>query len=428
MESQNRLTRLVHFGAFVVDLRAGELYRQGRKIKLQDQPFQLLAILLEHPGEVITRQELRNRIWPGDTFVDFDQGLNKAILKIRDALGDDADNPRFVETLPRRGYRFIAPVEPAKPPSSPTIPAPSPERPGRARQFVVETNSAAFRPTVKWWWVLTVGVVVLALSAILSSLFLLLLSPPRIVNYTRLTHGAHVRWGPMGTDGTRIYFNGMDQTGEYIIGSVSSAGGDVIPVSTPLKRPILEDVSSAGTELLVSESDITGAVNRERRIYIVPIQGGSAQRIGSTVGSCATWSTDAQHILYCREDGIHSARRDGSDDKKIANLNTWWPWPRSSPDGRVFRFDDMMTVWEARMDGSNLRPVLPRPEDAFWACCGAWTRDGRYFLFEGRPKGARYAGDIWAFRERQGLFGRGAASLTFAVPHICEGKLTSLSV
>lgn len=302
MESQNRLTRLVHFGAFVVDLRAGELYRQGRKIKLQDQPFQLLAILLEHPGEVITRQELRNRIWPGDTFVDFDQGLNKAILKIRDALGDDADNPRFVETLPRRGYRFIAPVEPAKPPSSPTIPAPSPERPGRARQFVVETNSAAFRPTVKWWWVLTVGVVVLALSAILSSWFRRLLSPPRIVNYTRLTHGAHVRWGPMGTDGTRIYFNGMDQTGEYIIGSVSSAGGDVIPVSTPLKRPILEDVSSAGTELLVSESDITGAVNRERRIYIVPIQGGSAQRIGSTVGSCATWSTDAQHILYCRRE------------------------------------------------------------------------------------------------------------------------------
>ena len=206
MVSRNTLTRRVRFGAFEVDLRAGELYRQGRKVKLQDQPFQLLAVLLEHPGEVVTREELRSKIWPGDTFVDFDQGLNKAILKIRDALGDDADNPRFVETLPRRGYRFIASVEPVKPPFSPAIPAPSPEQPNGDRQLGAETNRAALGPTVKWWWVLSVGVVVLALSAILSSWFWRLLSPPRIVSYTRLTHGAHVRWGPMGTDGTLIYF------------------------------------------------------------------------------------------------------------------------------------------------------------------------------------------------------------------------------
>jgi len=100
----------LRFGAFELDLRAGELRREGVKVKLQEQPFQLLAMLLEHHGQVVTREELRSRLWPSDTFVDFDLGLNKAINKLREALGDSADNPRFVETLPRRGYRFIGSV------------------------------------------------------------------------------------------------------------------------------------------------------------------------------------------------------------------------------------------------------------------------------------------------------------------------------
>lgn len=102
---------LVRFGAFEVDLRAGELRRHGRKIKLPEQPFQVLAMLLEHPGDVVTRDELQKHLWAGDTFVDFDRGLNKTINRIREALGDSADNPRYVETLPKRGYRFIAAIE-----------------------------------------------------------------------------------------------------------------------------------------------------------------------------------------------------------------------------------------------------------------------------------------------------------------------------
>jgi len=103
-------SRLIRFGTFEVDLRTGELHKNGRKTKLQEQPFQILAMLLEHAGDIVTRDELRHRLWPEDTFVDFDQGLNKAINKIREALGDSAENPRFVETLPKRGYRFIAPI------------------------------------------------------------------------------------------------------------------------------------------------------------------------------------------------------------------------------------------------------------------------------------------------------------------------------
>jgi TolB-like protein/DNA-binding winged helix-turn-helix (wHTH) protein/Tfp pilus assembly protein PilF len=101
----------VRFGIFEADLHSGELRRDGLKVRLQELPFQVLMVLLERSGEVVTREDLRKRLWAADTFVDFEQGLNKAINKLREALGDDANNPRFVETLPRRGYRFIGPVE-----------------------------------------------------------------------------------------------------------------------------------------------------------------------------------------------------------------------------------------------------------------------------------------------------------------------------
>ena len=101
---------VLRFGTFEVDPQAGELRKQGKRLKLQDQPFQVLTVLLQRPGEVVTREELRSQIWPQDTFVDFDNSLNTAINKLREALGDSADNPRFIETLPRRGYRFLGPT------------------------------------------------------------------------------------------------------------------------------------------------------------------------------------------------------------------------------------------------------------------------------------------------------------------------------
>src|ERR1700757_2066167 len=103
--------RIIRFGSFEADLYTRELRKRGLKLKVQEQPFQVLAMLLARPGELVTREEIRSRLWPQDTFVDFDHGLNAAVRRLRDALNDDAETPRFVETLPRRGYRFIAPVE-----------------------------------------------------------------------------------------------------------------------------------------------------------------------------------------------------------------------------------------------------------------------------------------------------------------------------
>ena len=103
---------LLRFADFEVDLRAGRLRKHGVRIRLQEQPFKVLTALLESSGEVVTREELRSRLWPADTFVDFDHRLAAAISKLRDALNDSAENPRFVETVGRRGYRFMVPVEP----------------------------------------------------------------------------------------------------------------------------------------------------------------------------------------------------------------------------------------------------------------------------------------------------------------------------
>lgn len=121
----NARAQIVRFGTFEADLNAGELRKAGLKIKVHGQPFEVLALLLGRPGEVVLREELRQRLWPTDTFVDFDHGVNTAINRLREALGDSAENPRFIETVPRRGYRFVAPVESqaSAPPRSNVIPA-----------------------------------------------------------------------------------------------------------------------------------------------------------------------------------------------------------------------------------------------------------------------------------------------------------------
>jgi TolB-like protein/DNA-binding winged helix-turn-helix (wHTH) protein/Flp pilus assembly protein TadD len=125
-----------HFGDFEFDPTSGELHKGGTTVRLQEQPFQILSLLLTRPGEVVTREEVRRALWPGDTFVDFDVGLNSAVKRLRDALGDSAEHPRYVETLPRRGYRFVAALEPRAQgtPSRPEVPVPgTPHVPSRRR-------------------------------------------------------------------------------------------------------------------------------------------------------------------------------------------------------------------------------------------------------------------------------------------------------
>ena len=141
-------SRVVRFSIFEVDLRAGELRRNGVKVKLQNQPFQILAMLLERRGEVLTREELCTRLWSADTFVNFDNGLNSAIRRLRDALGDTAENPTFVETLGRRGYRFIAAVEGSPAKEIRIVPAPEQGKSSSGRSWVATVGQEVAPPRV----------------------------------------------------------------------------------------------------------------------------------------------------------------------------------------------------------------------------------------------------------------------------------------
>src|ERR1700726_752882 len=136
----------LRFGVFELDLLAGELRKHGLRVRLQEQPFQVLAMLLSHAGEVVTREQLQKKLWSADTFVDFDHGLNKAINKIRDALGDSAESPRFLETVSRRGYRFLAEVKDVDAGSLP-VPTPGIEMPSAPQNS--DAPKAAAQPVTR---------------------------------------------------------------------------------------------------------------------------------------------------------------------------------------------------------------------------------------------------------------------------------------
>jgi DNA-binding winged helix-turn-helix (wHTH) protein len=147
------------FDVFEIDLRAGELRKDGRRVKLQEQPFHVLSLLLARSGEVVTREELRQKLWPADTFVDFDHGLNSAVARLRETLRDSADRPRFIETIAKRGYRFIAPLNsPASGTPPPVVSAPFPDK-----TSIISYASGNF-------WVAVLGLLTLLCAAALWAL------------------------------------------------------------------------------------------------------------------------------------------------------------------------------------------------------------------------------------------------------------------
>jgi TolB-like protein/DNA-binding winged helix-turn-helix (wHTH) protein/Tfp pilus assembly protein PilF len=159
----SQVPRRVRFGVFEADLRTGDLRKQGAPVRLRGRPFDVLALLLERPGDLVTREELQSRLWPADTFVDFDHGLNTSVNRLREALGDSADNPRFVETVPRKGYRFIAPVTDVDARATAEAMTPAPEKPLPAASAAAPTpvSRAPGRPRA-WLAVATAFAVVMA--------------------------------------------------------------------------------------------------------------------------------------------------------------------------------------------------------------------------------------------------------------------------
>lgn len=388
----------VRFGAFEVNLRTGETRKHGTRIKLQGQPLQILAILLEQPGEVVSREEMRRRLWPADTFVDFEHGLNTAVKKLRQALGDSAEAPRYVETLPRFGYRFIAPVENQ---ASTTVATPRPflaaAEPHIAHRAPTESRTA----TRRLYWAL--GLAAAILAAVLGYAILSPLPLPKVIRFAQTTITDHAEpLGSMVTDGARVYF--LEREGDYWNAvQTSAAGGETRPLPVPFHNTRIFDVSPDHSEFLIGKFDVglTGLP-----LWIWPVQGGSPNRIGDVRVDDASWCPNGQQIIYARGGDIRIVQRDGTGDRLLIHAEGRSYWLRWSPDGRRLSFTvanpqtRTSALWEISADGGNAHLRFRGWNDAPGECCGSWTPDGKYFLFASLRNGTY---NLWALREKRSV-------------------------
>jgi Tol biopolymer transport system component/DNA-binding winged helix-turn-helix (wHTH) protein len=392
-EAQVNGEHRVQFGIFEADLSAGELRRSGVRVRLQSQPFKLLTVLLEHPGEVVSRETLQHELWGGDTTVDFDHSLGIAVNKLREALGDSADNPRFVETLAKRGYRFIAPVKVIT--SAPHIAEGAPERPARKGVAVA-------------WWLAGA----LAIASLLLSVYFAARGPVRTpYRVMQITFSGHVltndldveSFSSSASDGTRIYFSHMDN-GNSVLAVALVTNGEISRFNLPseIGAPLIGALSPDGSRLVVRSHLQT---EPEQPLWIVPTLGGNARRVPNILAHDATWMPDGRRLLVASGNNLTIVGADGSDPHRLLTVQGLAFWLRWSPDGQRLRFTlldskrQTVELWEVAADGSNPHPLFPGWSQPATECCGNWTPDGQYFVFQSSHSDSAHS-EIWVRRER----------------------------
>jgi Tol biopolymer transport system component/DNA-binding winged helix-turn-helix (wHTH) protein len=417
VEKTIRAARLVRFGAFEVDVRSGELRKDGAKLKLTGQPFQVLTILLEQPGEVVTREELQKRLWP-DTFVDVDHNLNTAINKIREVLGDSAETPRFIETLPRRGYRFIATVDGGDPvPASPA-----------AGETTFVSASTANRtpgkypkgPKILGYSIAAALVMLIAISV----WWILHKAPPHSQRaLTRLTFDDGLQFGASWSPDGRFIAYCSDHGGKLDIWVRQVNSGDPVQITKGEGNNWQPDWSPDGKYIAYRSEDGGGG------LFVVPALGGvGLERRIAAFGYHPRWSPDGSKILFQTHftwldtnDKFYIAQLDGSQPREILaqSIGERDLWPASAmwhPDGkrvtiwvgRTGRYSEQSPAfWTIPIAGgpaikSEIAPAVEKQlkDVAVIGLMGewpvdftfAWAPDGKAIYFERAYRGAR---NIW---------------------------------
>ena len=390
----------VQFGVFEADFTTGELRRSGVRVRLQSQPFKLLSVLVEHPGEVVTREALHLELWGSDTTVDYDHSLGIAVNKLREALGDSAENPRFVETLAKRGYRFIAPVRiVADRSATESISAPA---------LPVLVPAALRHNSRLWFWLAAC----FALACLVLGLALVLRKPARVpyaidqVTFTGRvldTNLDNESFSSSASDGARIYFSHMDG-GNPVLAEALAANGEISRFRLPseIGAPLIGSLSPDGSKLVV-RTHLQAAP--EQALWIVPTLGGDARRVPNVLAHDATWMPDGRRLLVASGSDLNVVGADGSDAHRLLTVQGLAFWLRWSPDHRRLRFTvrdskrQTTELWEANADGSNLHPLLPGWSQPASECCGNWTPDGDWYVFQSSHENSGHS-QIWALRER----------------------------
>jgi Tol biopolymer transport system component/DNA-binding winged helix-turn-helix (wHTH) protein len=425
----------ITFGLFEVDLQSGEIWKSGHRVRLQDQPFRVLATLLTKPGQVVTHGELQLQVWGPDTNVDFERALAVAIKKIREALSDSAENPRFVETLAKRGYRFIAPVTVASAASarlpvngtngdrtsalltavdSPPVPfagIPTAIRgaePDASQTPPATKNAIQKRPDWSRRRLVLFGLSSAFLLCLVATIWLrarpAVLPPLRV---EQITHDSPVAAGPpsmenlltLVTDGQRI-FTSVLVGGRSQLAAIDISTGGVQPLTIPteLAAAKVVDISRDGSHLLLRSQLSTQS---EQPLWIVPTAGGGALRVGNVQAQDATWMPDGASILYANGNELSQIRLDGGTITPVAKLPGRAFWLRWSPDGKLLRFTvmDPLThtgsLWELKRDSKAAAPLLKSRIGRAVDCCGTWMPDGKAYVFQANDNSSS---NLWELR------------------------------
>jgi len=381
MAASSQLPPTYSFGSFILDPSSGELRRNGTRLKLQDQPFQVLLKLLEKAGNLVTREELHSTLWVADTFVDFDTGLNSAIKRLREALGDSADVPRFIETIPRRGYRFIAPINGTLPPR---------------RAAAAEKSANVLTPAR-----LAASALALLLAAAAGAFAVWLRSPlpsPQITGSTQLTWDGLIKDG-LRTDGKALYF-GERRGGQYSSFQLPLSGGTPAALDSSSLGFLPADISPDGSQLLFVPHKMYAL---RATLRIMDLASASVRDVPGIESRSVAWAP-GNNLIFAKGADLFIAGQDGSARRKLLTAPGTIDSARFSPDGTRIRMsviDELKFVgelYEARADGSGLHQLLPGWHAVPQECCGTWTADGRYYVFQSFQRGSS---KIWILPDAQ---------------------------
>jgi len=420
---------IYEFGPFRLDAAERLLSRDGEVVPLQPKVFDLLVVMVERHGRLLEKDELLKAVWP-DTIVE-EVNLANNISILRKTLSENGE--RFIETAPKRGYRFVACVKNVGDDRAElTIPeqngsqsaAAEGEQSANADEQIparsaVKAESLASKIKRYQRGALIALAVLILLGAVLA--YFVLRTPPRpkVLGYTPITNDGHPKdfpliaaraFHPLVAGDKQLYFTEV-VGGNRLLTQASLADGETVVIPTEFAAPLVLDLSPNRTELLVANQ--TSALG-EWPLWVVPVKGGPSRHVGSILCHGAAWAPDGKKIIYAYGSELYQIESDGTATRKLVTVSGRPYSPRWSPDGSRLRFaiQDLKTfstsLWEVSADGGNLHQFLPGWNTPASLCCGNWTADGKYFVFQ---SWIAWTTNIWAIREPAGSHSKSEPTL-----------------